>query len=170
LPNSVPYSTAKAGLIGMAKALTAEIEAAEHDVDIRVNVVWPTADTRRGGPARALFGDLAAPEMVAAVTAFLASRQCRLSGEVVLAGASHVAKMFIGTTRGWAKCSPDLSPEDVAVHLAEAFDMEGFSIPESVMDATMHIAECALGDRKEAEARLSAWYATFQPSTSAQTP
>jgi 3-oxoacyl-[acyl-carrier protein] reductase len=79
-PNMIPYSTAKAGVIGLTKALAKEV--AEHG--IRVNAVAPavieTDILRQLTPeqveymkTRVPLGRFGRPEEVAAVIAFLAS-------------------------------------------------------------------------------------------------
>lgn len=72
MAGGVPYSTAKAALIGMARSL--KHEADNSRADLKVNVVGPLADTRMGGPSQPVFGDLADPSQVSAVVAYLVSR------------------------------------------------------------------------------------------------
>jgi NAD(P)-dependent dehydrogenase (short-subunit alcohol dehydrogenase family) len=83
------YSASKAGVIGLCRALA--LEGAAHGV--RINTIAPfahTAMTRSSLPA-----DMARrlpPEAVAPVVAWLASDDCALNGEVVVAGGGRVAR------------------------------------------------------------------------------
>ena len=52
---------------------------------------------------------------MAPVAAFLTHRDCPVSGEIYTVGAGHVARFFIGRTKGFY--SPALSVEQVRDHL-----------------------------------------------------
>jgi NAD(P)-dependent dehydrogenase (short-subunit alcohol dehydrogenase family) len=135
------YGATKAAIIGLAKGLRQEAEP----VGIRINVICPLAASRLGGTAEEVFGNLAAPEMVAAVVLYLASPACTLNGEVLQAGASHVARLFFGESRGWAKRSSGLTPEEVEAHLPEILDVSNEIIPDRAQVITDHIREMVLG-------------------------
>ncbi|OBF50250.1 short-chain dehydrogenase [Mycobacterium sp. 852002-50816_SCH5313054-b] len=141
------YGAAKTGLIGFTRVLAAE--GAAHD--IKVNAIAPIAYTRMleqslqgaGRPgaaaARAVLDDLVGqylreldPALVAPVAAFLTHRDCPVSGEIYTAGAGHVARFFIGRTRGFS--SPGLSIEDVRDHLGEIRDEAGYTVPRGPAD------------------------------------
>ena len=81
-------------------------------------------------------------ENVAPLVVYLASRRCAESGRVFSVGAGHIARVFIGATRGW--CAPgltDMTPEQVEANLAASCDLGEFSIPESLYDECRYIAE-----------------------------
>ena len=141
------YGAAKTGLIGVTRVLAAE--AADHN--IKVNAIAPIAYTRMlahsmdsaGRPddpsAQAIFDDLAAqylqkldPALVAPVVAFLAHRDCPVSGEIYTVGAGHVARFFIGRTKGFY--SPALSMEAVRDHFAEIRDDTDYTVPGGPAD------------------------------------
>jgi hypothetical protein len=131
-------------LIGFTRVLAAE-GAAHH---IKVNAIAPIAYTRMlahsagdaGRPAvennaaaQAVFEDLVGqylrsldPALVAPVAAFLTHRDCPVSGEIYTVGAGHVARFFIGRTRGFYR--PGLSIEDVRDHLDEIRDEAGYTV------------------------------------------
>lgn len=136
------YGAAKTGLVGLTRVLAAE--GAERD--IKVNAIAPIAYTRMlaqsvesaGQPtdaaAQAVLDDLVAqylqklePGLVAPVAAFLTHRDCPVSGEIYTVGAGHVARFFIGRTKGFY--SPALSVEQVRDHLDEIRDETGYSVP-----------------------------------------
>jgi NAD(P)-dependent dehydrogenase (short-subunit alcohol dehydrogenase family) len=137
------YGAAKTGLIGLTRVLAAE--GAGHD--IKVNAIAPIAYTRMlahsidgatgqaaDPSAQALLDDLAAqylqkldPAQVAPVAAFLTHRDCPVSGEIYTVGAGHVARFFIGRTKGFY--SPALSVEDVRDHFAEIRDEADYTVP-----------------------------------------
>ncbi|WP_297726563.1 SDR family NAD(P)-dependent oxidoreductase [Mycobacterium sp.] len=145
------YGAAKTGLIGLTRVLAAE--GAGHD--IKVNAIAPIAYTRMlahsvdgvtGRPAvdgtgredeataQAVLDDLVGqylqridPALVAPVAAFLTHRHCPVSGEIYTVGAGHVARFFIGRTKGFYR--PGLSIEDVRDHLDEIRDQAGYTVP-----------------------------------------
>jgi NAD(P)-dependent dehydrogenase (short-subunit alcohol dehydrogenase family) len=142
------YGAAKTGLIGLTRVLAAE--GAGHD--IKVNAIAPIAYTRMlahsidgatgqaaDPSAQALLDDLAAqylqkldPGLVAPVAAFLTHRDCPVSGEIYTVGAGHVARFFIGRTKGFY--SPALSVEDVREHFAEIRDEADYTVPGGPAD------------------------------------
>jgi NAD(P)-dependent dehydrogenase (short-subunit alcohol dehydrogenase family) len=141
------YGAAKTGLIGLTRVLAAE--GADHN--IKVNAVAPIAYTRMlahsmdsaGRPddpsAQAIFDDLAAqylqkldPALVAPVVAFLAHQDCPVSGEIYTVGAGHVARFFIGRTKGFY--SPALSMEAVRDHFAQIRDDADYTVPGGPAD------------------------------------
>jgi NAD(P)-dependent dehydrogenase (short-subunit alcohol dehydrogenase family) len=141
--DATAYGAAKAAIIGLAKGLRQEGDP----LGIRVNVVCPLAASRLGGSAQEVFGDLADPDLAAAVVVYLASTACALSGEVLQAGGSHVARLFLGESSGWAKRSSDLTPEEVEAHLPEILDISKEIIPDKAQVITDHIKRMVLGSR-----------------------
>jgi len=141
------YGAAKIGLIGLSRILAAE--GAGHG--IKVNAIAPIAYTRMLAHSVAGVGrqdDAAAqqvlnelvgqylpklePALVAPVGAFLAHRDCPVSGEIYTVGAGHVARFFIGRTKGFH--SPELSIEEVRDHLDEIRDEAGHTVPGGPAD------------------------------------
>ena len=142
------YGAAKTGLIGLTRVLAAE--GAGHD--IKANAVAPIAYTRMlahsidgatgqsdDPSAQALLDDLAAqylqkldPALVAPVAAFLTHRDCPVSGEIYTVGAGHVARFFIGRTKGFY--SPALSVEDERDHFAEIREQTDYTVPGGPAD------------------------------------
>ena len=141
------YGAAKTGLIGFTRVLAAE--GAGHN--IKVNAIAPIAYTRMlahsvdgagqqdDEEARAVFDDLVGqylqkldPALVAPVAAFLTHRECPVSGEIYTVGAGHVARFFIGRTKGFYR--PGLSVEDVRDHLHEIRDEAGYTVPGGPVD------------------------------------
>ena len=141
------YGAAKTGLIGFTRVLAAE--GAGHNM--KVNAIAPIAYTRMlahsvdgaGRPddkaAQAILDDLVAqylqkldPALVAPVAAFLTHQDCSVSGEIYTVGAGHVARFFIGRTKGFYR--PGLSIEDVRDHLREIRDEAGYTVPGGPAD------------------------------------
>lgn len=144
------YGAAKTGLIGFTRVLAAE--GAGHN--IKVNAIAPIAYTRmlahsvdgagrrdveQEASAQAVLDDLVGqylqkldPALVAPVVAFLAHQDCPVSGEIYTVGAGHVARFFIGRTRGFY--NPGLSIEDVRDHLGEIRDEAGYTVPGGPAD------------------------------------
>jgi NAD(P)-dependent dehydrogenase (short-subunit alcohol dehydrogenase family) len=145
------YGAAKTGLIGFTRVLAAE----GADQNIKVNAIAPIAYTRmlahsvdgatgrqaveNDATARAVLNDLVGqylhkldPALVAPVAAFLTHQDCPVSGEIYTVGAGHVARFFIGRTKGFY--SPALSIEDVRDHLQEIRDEAGYTVPAGPAD------------------------------------
>jgi len=141
------YGSAKTGLVGFTRVLAAE--GADHN--IKVNAIAPIAYTRMlahsvetaGQPddpaAQAVLDDLVGqylqklnPALVAPVAAYLTHRDCPVSGEIYTVGAGHVARFFIGRTKGFY--SPGLSIEEVRDHLDEIRDEAGYTVPGGPAD------------------------------------
>ena len=145
------YGAAKTGLVGLTRVLAAE--GADHD--IKVNAIAPIAYTRmlahsvdgatapgaveNDSAAQAILDDLVAqylqkldPALVAPVAGFLTHRDCPVSGEIYTVGAGHVARFFIGRTKGFY--DPALSIEQVRDHLEEIRDEAGYTVPGGPAD------------------------------------
>jgi len=145
------YGAAKTGLIGFTRVLAAE--GAGHN--IKVNAIAPIAYTRmlahsvdgaagqqaveNTAAAQVILDDLVAqylqqldPALVAPVAAFLTHQGCPVSGEIYTVGAGHVARFFIGRTKGFYL--PGLSIEDVRDHLGEIRDEAGYTVPGGPAD------------------------------------
>jgi NAD(P)-dependent dehydrogenase (short-subunit alcohol dehydrogenase family) len=141
------YGAAKTGLVGLTRVLAAE----GAEVDIKVNAIAPIAYTRmlaqslegagqQDDPsAQVVLDDLVTqylqkldPALVAPVAAFLTHRECPVSGEIYTVGAGHVARFFIGRTKGFY--SPALSMEQVRDHLDEIRDEADYSVPAGPAD------------------------------------
>jgi hypothetical protein len=138
------YSAAKLGIIGLVRSLQQEADLA--GLDIKVNAVAPIGATRMArDEQKQRWGPLLDPDAVAAVVAWLASDQCQLRGETLHAGGSHVCRIFLGQTRGWAKGSPGVTPDEIGDHIEEAFDLADFVIPSSANASTDAIFERATG-------------------------
>jgi NAD(P)-dependent dehydrogenase (short-subunit alcohol dehydrogenase family) len=138
------YAAAKAGVYGLAKALASEGEP--HG--ILVNTVLPMASTtiaaddpvpghaeRYPEGAAELLRPRRMTEAVAPLVTYLCSRECTLTGEAFSAGFGRYARVFVGETPGWA--APDagaVTTEDVAAHLDEVRDQEGYVVPADIYD------------------------------------
>jgi NAD(P)-dependent dehydrogenase (short-subunit alcohol dehydrogenase family) len=165
------YGAAKTGLIGFTRVLAAE--GASHN--IKVNAIAPIAYTRMlahsvdtaekpddalaqvvsdDATARAVLNDLVGqylqkldPALVAPVVAFLTHQDCPVSGEIYTVGAGHVARFFIGRTKGFY--SPALCVEDVRDHLEEIRDEAGYTVPGGPADETGELFATIMADRPE---------------------
>jgi len=138
------YAAAKTGIIGLVKSLAHE--ARHKDLDIKVNAIAPLAGTRLARPeAKERWGELIAPENVAAVVAYLLSDQCPVSGEIVHAGGTHFARGFLAQTRGWASGASPLTPEQVREHFGTAFDLADYQIPADANDQMEIVERAVLG-------------------------
>ncbi len=124
------YGAAKAGLIGLMRVLS--VEGARYG--IQVNCVSPAARTRM---TEELLGPLAehlSPAHVAPLVAFLCSRDCDFTSEIISAGGGRFARVFLGQGRGWYSGAAPASPEDLAAHMDSIMDPEGFLMHKSNLE------------------------------------
>lgn len=147
------YATAKAGLIGMTRALAAE--GAEHG--ILVNMINPQAggsgmtadakpmqsveDMRFAGPDKAL-APYKSVEAVSALVQYLCSPQCDRSGLILAAGAGWYGRVFLGLNGGWSVPAPGMRafPEDVAAHIDTIVATRDHIVPQGASEELHHIA------------------------------
>ena len=115
------YAAAKLGLVGFMLAL--KEEGARYG--ILANAIAPLAVTRLGaGVFPEALADRLVPDHVAPVVTWLASEQCTVSGEIVLAGAGRVARAQLVHGEGIGSDVP-FSPEEIAQRWPEIAAMEG---------------------------------------------
>lgn len=147
------YATAKAGIVGLTRALAAE--GREHG--IYVNAIHPQAggssmtddaepipglkNERFSGPDEAL----APYKSVAAVSPlvlYLCSMECTHTGLILSAGAGWFGRVFLGLTSGWT--TPELGVpttlEEVAQNFDKIVDTERYLVPEGASEELEHIA------------------------------
>jgi hypothetical protein len=95
--DAVAYGAAKGGIMGLMHGVKLDSEKS----GIRVNCVSPFAFTRMvdGLFPREIAAGIA-PEHVSAAVVYLASEECKLNGEVLIAGGGHFAIARTIETRG----------------------------------------------------------------------
>ncbi|HTF55229.1 MAG TPA: SDR family NAD(P)-dependent oxidoreductase [Pseudonocardia sp.] len=125
------YGAAKMGLVGLSNVLSLEGAKA----NIKSNVICPIARTRM---TEELLGPLAAsvePELVTPMVVYLASEACGYTHEVFSAGGGRYARVFVGLAPGWfAGKGVEVSAEDVAAHIDDIRNQDGYIVPGSVTD------------------------------------
>ncbi|MGC5255737.1 SDR family NAD(P)-dependent oxidoreductase [Gordonia sp. DT218] len=134
LDNNLPYASAKAGVIGLARS--AKLAGEPHG--IRVNVIAPAAVTRMAvdipldGQTQEV-PDFMSPEAVAPMVAVLAHESCPANGEIYTAGGGRFARLFIASTEGYLHRGSDFAaPEEVVANWQEINDEEGYYVPEDL--------------------------------------
>ena len=118
--DSVAYGAAKMGLVGLMHGLRLSAEP----LGIKVNCISPFALTRLGDIFPKDIADFIDPAQVAAAVALLASAQCPVSGEIVIAGGGHFATARTLESRGIDIDDPaNVSAEAIAARWAEIADL-----------------------------------------------
>jgi NAD(P)-dependent dehydrogenase (short-subunit alcohol dehydrogenase family) len=128
LPGRATYAAAKAAYLGLTTVAANEGEP--HD--IRVNGVWPTAQTRLmdGIDDPELVERMKAfpPHLVAEAIAWFCAPECQATGEFYDVGGGSVAR--IAFARGEGFTDPALTAESLAANFATARDLTGARLIE----------------------------------------
>jgi NAD(P)-dependent dehydrogenase (short-subunit alcohol dehydrogenase family) len=125
-PGSVPYATAKAGVVGLTKAASLD----NRDHDIRINALAPVAAT---GYAAAYFENhpdldvrYLSADVVAPVVGYLTHSSCELHAHTIAAGGGRAAMLFSAAVPGVSRRT--LSVDDIAGGLKQVTATEGFRV------------------------------------------
>jgi NAD(P)-dependent dehydrogenase (short-subunit alcohol dehydrogenase family) len=152
-PWQANYAAAKTGVVGLCNVIA--LEGARHGIS--ANAVMPMALTgigEEGGPPYAP-EDLRATvralrpllpfmtvENVSPLVLYLSSRRCTETGRIFSVGCGHIARVFVGASRGWyAPGLGGMTPENVEEHLGAAGDLTAFAVPDSSNDHVSFISE-----------------------------
>ena len=114
--NTVNYSVAKAGLIGLSNVAAIEGEAE----GVKSNVIVPAAVTRMADGLDTSAYPPMDPELVAPAVAWLAHESCSINGEMLIALAGRVARAFVTETEGVYR--PSWTLEDMPEQIEAARD------------------------------------------------
>jgi NAD(P)-dependent dehydrogenase (short-subunit alcohol dehydrogenase family) len=134
------YGAAKAGLIGLSNVLA--IEGTKYN--IKSNAVAPTAYTRMTEELLGSMADMFDPRQVAPLVIYLASEQNELTHEVFTVGGGRYARVFIGTNAGWFSGRGVVpTVEEVVDHIDEIRDISEFTVPGSINEELMILAQLA---------------------------
>lgn len=126
------YCAAKAGLIGLANALSKEGE----ELNIRVNAILPYARTMITVDSPAIgaeaihnvgmqkeLGPRMTTDSVVAAALYLASSECAVTGQAISALAGRYARASLGLTQGWLREDVEgVAPEHFREHLGQVTD------------------------------------------------
>lgn len=133
------YGAAKSAVISLARTMS--VEAKETGVDIRVNVISPSAATNlassEGMHATYAqgFGGRNTPENVSGAVVYLASPECDVSGECFRVGGSYAGRNFVAQTQGWVFTGEGtLSPEDFKSHVEQVSCEDDYVVPRDAED------------------------------------
>jgi NAD(P)-dependent dehydrogenase (short-subunit alcohol dehydrogenase family) len=135
------YAAAKAAMLGLSRALS--LEGEEHG--IKSNCILPVAPFGERDPvpetlsqqlgSSGLPPEDTGPDHVAPMVAYLASRDCAVTGEAFSAGGRRFGRVFIGVADGWVSpLNTDPTAEDVQAHLAEIEDRSSYTMPHTSLD------------------------------------
>jgi len=119
------YGAVKAGLLGLTRVLAVEGKK----LGITANVIAPAAFTRMTEGIIGDLGKLLAPETISPLVAYLANRECPLTGHAFAVGGGHVAAILISETRGITESA--LTAESVRDRIGEILDpTDAFTPPD----------------------------------------
>jgi len=125
------YGAAKMGLVGLSNVLSLEGAKA----NIKSNVICPIAKTQMTEELLGPLAELVEPELVTPMVVYLASEACGYTHEVFSAGGGRYARVFVGLAPGWfAGKGVEVSAEDVAAHIDDIRNQDGYVVPGSVTD------------------------------------
>jgi NAD(P)-dependent dehydrogenase (short-subunit alcohol dehydrogenase family) len=119
------YCTAKAGLVGFARALAQE----GRKKGITANILAPVARTAMTQDLLGDFAERLDPALVAPVAAWLVHEDCSLNGEILSAFGGRVARAFIAIGPGVFFEEPSIE----AIHdkQAQILAQDGYSVPRN---------------------------------------
>jgi NAD(P)-dependent dehydrogenase (short-subunit alcohol dehydrogenase family) len=127
------YSASKAALIGLARGLALDLR--KHD--IHINLIAPAAYTpMASAKVDARWAQFMAPEKVAPLVGWMASRDCRHSGMIFNSGAGRVRRARIMECQpvhfddDFASCLPMLDDMNGALEAKESYDSGRVLMPE----------------------------------------
>jgi NAD(P)-dependent dehydrogenase (short-subunit alcohol dehydrogenase family) len=145
------YAAAKAGVMGLTRALGSEGE--EHG--ILVNSVMPNAATpamehdpipgfENDKPFAEAFeavADRFRTDLVSPLVGFLASPACTTTGDSYSALGGRFSRVFYGVGDGWTTAEDKVRAEDIKAHIEEIRALEPFSAVESTRHEYQIVAE-----------------------------
>jgi NAD(P)-dependent dehydrogenase (short-subunit alcohol dehydrogenase family) len=146
------YAAAKMGIVGLSRTIAEEGAR----FGITSNVVAPLARTRLTEGMLGPLSEALDPSHVSPLVAYLLSPSCTLNREIISAGGGRFARVFTGLTPGWcADRGVTATAEQIAEHIDEILDVDGFIIPQSATDELKVFAD-ALGDGSGAGMQIGA--------------
>ncbi|MFI1386106.1 SDR family NAD(P)-dependent oxidoreductase [Embleya sp. NPDC020886] len=143
IPHTSHYISAKAGVLGLTRALAQD--GAAHD--IKVNAIMPTAYTRLTAEIpddglRGLLEHFFKAEYVAPFVAVLADENAPCTGETFTVGAGRAARVFLGVAPGYLSPDPgSATPGEYLANFDRILATEGHIVATSAMDEVVLSAE-----------------------------
>lgn len=147
------YAAAKAGAYGLMRVLA--YEGADHG--ITCNLLVPVAATtihrnaipdmeehrrRHHAPPERFPAEARSPDLAAALVAFLASRECTVTGEAYSTVAGRFGRVFVGVADGWLARDPSaVTAEAVRDHLDEIRDLTRYTVPANVFEEQSYVLD-----------------------------
>lgn len=138
IPMTGVYAAGKGGVLAHTRVLANELaaeRAANPELDIRVNLVMPAAQTPNMPRVpderfQSMMDAAFAPEKVSPLVALLAHQACPVNGEAIQSGAGRQSRFILATTAGWQAPGDNPTPENILENWAEV--MAGKDLQEPV--------------------------------------
>jgi hypothetical protein len=110
-------------VLAFSRVLANEL-ASEPELDIKVNVFMPAAQTPvmprvPDEEFQAMLDTSFAPARTSPLVAVLAHESCPVSGEAIQTGAGRVSRFVLATTEGWQAPDDRPTPESILEHWPE---------------------------------------------------
>ena len=144
IPGSIPYSTAKAAIIGLTKALARD-GAGD---GIQVNAVMPLGLTKMNDnlpdeQVSRQYRELFPVEEAAALVLLLAHERAPVSGEIFLTGGGFTGRVALVVARGVIQ--ERATPEGLLERMDEVMSLTDASAPVTSSGARAHVVDRLTG-------------------------
>ncbi|MGY6500461.1 MAG: SDR family oxidoreductase [Acidimicrobiales bacterium] len=131
------YGAAKMGLVGFTKALAQE----GRKRNVLANVIAPGARTRMTEDLLGPIAESLDPEAVTPVVIYLASDQCKVTGQILSVAGGRVSRVVVAEPLGYY--SNDLTPEQVRDNWDTIASLDDLIVPDNASEEISQLLKVA---------------------------